>query len=112
MPNGLIIDLLPACLELEDPSLAANIIIDEIEVDNKAVLQWQKAFEIRHTEYRDDRFVGAINIPAKQNLRIFYPVRVVSPGDYLVPLPLSEDMYNPYIRGISDGSVLIQVTNP
>ncbi len=112
MPNGLIVDLLPACLELEDPNLAGSMVIDEIEVDKKTVVQWHKSFTTGHTEYRDDRFVAAINIPGHRDLRIFYPVRVVSPGDYLVPPPLAEDMYKPYIRGIGEGLSLIQVTNP
>ncbi len=56
--------------------------------------------------------VAAINIPGHRDLRIFYPVRVVSPGDYLVPPPLVEDMYKPYIKGTGDGLGLMQVTNP
>lgn len=111
-PNGLIVDLLPACLELEDPNLAGSMIIDDIKVDKKTVRQWHKEFNTHHTEYRDDRFVAALNIPAQINLRIFYPVRVVSLGDYLVPPPLAEDMYKPYIRGVGDGPALMQVRNP
>ncbi|CCK80679.1 alpha-2-macroglobulin family protein [Desulfobacula toluolica] len=112
MPNGLIVDLLPACLELEDPNLAGSMVIDEIQVDTKTVVQWHNAFDTRHTEYRDDRFVAALNIPAQDDLRIFYPVRIVSPGDYLVPPPLAEDMYKPYIRGIGSGPALMQVSRP
>ncbi len=112
IPNGLIVDLLPACLELEDPNLAGSMVIDEIKVDKKTVLQWHREFHTRHTEYRDDRFVAALNIPARRDLRIFYPVRVVTPGDYLVPPPIAEDMYRPYIRGIGNGPTLMQVTQP
>jgi len=112
MPNGLIVDLLPACLELEDPNLAGSMVIDEIKVDKKTVRQWHREFNTRHTEYRDDRFVAALNIPAQLDLRIFYPVRVVTPGDYLVPPPMAEDMYKPYIRGIGDDPTLMQVTHP
>jgi uncharacterized protein YfaS (alpha-2-macroglobulin family) len=31
---------------------------------------------------------------------VFYLVRAVTPGTYVVPAPLVEDMYRPAIRGI------------
>ncbi|MBU0969070.1 MAG: alpha-2-macroglobulin family protein, partial [Proteobacteria bacterium] len=112
MPNCLIVDLLPAGLELEDPNLSGSTMIDDIKVDKKTVAQWHQSFTIRHTEYRDDRFVAALDIPGKQPLRVFYPVRVVSPGSFLVPPPLVEDMVKPYIRAIGDVKPLITITNP
>ncbi len=112
MPNGLLVDLLPACLELEDPNLAGSVEIDSIVVDGKSIGQWQKTIDIRHTEYRDDRFAAAVNIPAKEAVRIFYPVRVVSPGEYLIPPPLAEDMYRPGIRAVGDCDPLMQVDLP
>jgi len=111
MPNGLIVDLLPAGLELEDPHLSGSTVIDVIKVDKKTVEQWHQAYEIRHTEYRDDRFVAAIDIHAKEHFRIFYPVRVVSPGSFLVPPPLVEDMYKPHIRGIGKVNPLMSIEN-
>ena len=112
IPNGLIVDLLPACLELEDPNLAGSMVIDNISVDKKNIRQWHRQLVFQHTEYRDDRFVAAVNIPGKKRYRIFYPVRVVSPGAYLIPPPLAEDMYRPYIRGIGDTEPLMQVIQP
>ncbi len=112
VPDGLLVDLLPACLELEDPSLAGSMVIDDIHVDEQPIAFWHKQLEIRHTEYRDDRFVAAVNIPENRSMRIFYPVRVVTPGDFLVPPPLAEDMYKPFIRGIGDTPPQIQVKNP
>ncbi|MFH2094013.1 MAG: alpha-2-macroglobulin [Pseudomonadota bacterium] len=112
MPNCLIADLLAAGLELEDPNLSGATIIDDIKVDNKTVAQWHSSLVIRHTEYRDDRFVAALDIQAKQTYRIFYPIRVVSPGSFLVPPPLVEDMVKPYIRAIGDVKPLITITNP
>ncbi len=112
MPNCLIADLLPAGFELEDPNLSGSTLIDEIKIDEKRVSQWHGQYKIRHTEYRDDRFAAALDIPAKQNLRIFYPVRLVSPGTFQVPPPLAEDMYRPYIRAIGDSPGLIIITRP
>jgi uncharacterized protein YfaS (alpha-2-macroglobulin family) len=111
-PDGLLVDLLPACLELEDPSLSGSMVIDDIRVDQQPIVFWHKQLDLRHTEYRDDRFVAAVNIPEKTRLRIFYPVRVVTPGEFLVPPPLAEDMYKPFIRGIGETPPLIRVQNP
>ncbi|THB81382.1 MAG: alpha-2-macroglobulin family protein [Desulfobacteraceae bacterium] len=112
MVNGLVVDLLPAGLALEDPNLAGSTLIDDILVDRQSILSWHQACEISHTEYRDDRFAAAVSIRARQRYRIFYPVRAVAPGEYLVPPPLMEDMYKPYIRGIGDSIPLIKVVNP
>ena len=111
-PDGLLVDLLPACLELEDPHLSGSMVIDDVRVDGQPIAAWHKQLDIRHTEYRDDRFAAAVNIPEKTPLRMFYPVRVVTPGEFLVPPPLAEDMYKPFIRGIGDTPPLIRVQNP
>jgi len=109
VPNALMVDLLPACLELEDPSLEGSSTIDDLMVDGKSVSKWHQGFTIRHTEYRDDRFVAAVDIDGGTLCRIFYPVRVVTPGEFLVPPPLIEDMYRPYIRGVGDAVPLMLV---
>ena len=51
-----------------------------------------------HTEYRDDRFVAAAALGAPMDL--FYLVRAVTPGRYVVPATFAEDMYRPEVRGI------------
>lgn len=112
LPDGLLVDLLPACLELEDPNLTGSMVIDDVRVDKRTIASWHKQLDIRHTEYRDDRFVAAVNIPKNRPLRIFYPVRVVSPGNFHVPPPLAEDMYKPFIRGIGETPSFISVINP
>lgn len=112
MPDCLIVDLLPAGLELEDPSLAGSMDIGKIEVNGKSVNQWHQLYDIRHTEYRDDRFVAALDIDISENYKLFYAVRVVSPGSFLIPPPLMEDMYRPHIRSIGDTKPLMTITNP
>ncbi len=111
IPNALVVDLLPACLELEDPSLEGSSNINDVMVDKRSIAKWHEDFVIRHTEYRDDRFVAALNIDGDVVCRLFYPVRMVTPGEFLVPPPLIEDMYRPYIRGIGDAVPLMPVSN-
>jgi uncharacterized protein YfaS (alpha-2-macroglobulin family) len=112
MPHCLVVDMLPAGIELEDPNLSGSTLIDDILVNKRSISQWHKTVTTRHTEYRDDRFMVALDLRGKQMVRIFYPVRVVSPGNFLVPPPLVEDMYRPQIRGVGDSPGRMKVTAP
>ncbi len=109
MPHCLVVDLLPAGMELEDPHLSGSTVTDGIMVDGKSVAEWHNAHDTRHTEYRDDRFVAALNIRANLENRRFYAVRLVSPGRFHVPPPLVEDMYKPWIRGIGSGGDILEI---
>lgn len=111
LSNALVVDLLPAGLELEDPSLAGSSVIDDVVVDGKSIATWHESLSLRHNAYRDDRFVAAVHMEKETTYRLFYPVRVVTPGEFLVPPPLIEDMYRPYIRGIGDAVPLMPVMN-
>lgn len=112
MVNGLIVDLLPAGLALEDPSLAGSTQIDDILVDKTPVSGWHSQYRTAHTEYRDDRFAAAVSLQPRKRYRIFYAVRAVTPGEYRVPPPLIEDMYRPYIRGIGEAIPAMTVVSP
>ncbi len=100
IPNGLVTDLLPGGLEVENLNLGgaqqwAGVVIDGIDLDQHAA-----AADVVHEEYRDDRYAAALNLSRGDNARVFYLVRAVTPGTYTVPPPLVEDMYRPAIRGI------------
>ena len=58
------------------------------------------AAEARHEEYRDDRYIAALKLDRGSTARVFYLVRAVTPGTYIVPPPLVEDMYRPDLRGV------------
>ena len=49
-------------------------------------------------EARDDRFVAALDV-RKQRFTLAYVVRAVTPGQYLVPGGVVEDMYRPGVVG-------------
>jgi uncharacterized protein YfaS (alpha-2-macroglobulin family) len=100
MPDALLIDLLPAGLEIENFNLGdgkqwADVVVDGIEISDRG-----SAAEVMHEEYRDDRFVAALKLNAGQPARVFYLVRAVTPGTYTVPPSLVEDMYRPQLRGV------------
>ncbi len=112
MPHCLVVDMLPAGIELEDPTLSGSTFIDDILVDERSISQWQKTYATQHIEYRDDRFMAALDIRGKQRVKIFYSARVVSPGTFLMPPPLVEDMYRPHIRGVGVTPARMKVTAP
>ncbi|WP_144392428.1 alpha-2-macroglobulin family protein [Pleionea sediminis] len=100
IPDGLIVDLLPAGWELENQNLESAVKMDTLKIDNKEVAQWMAQSEIKHQEYRDDRFVAAVDIQANRTTTVFYLARAVTPGIYNIPPTLVEDMYRPYLRAI------------
>ncbi|MCG8616564.1 MAG: alpha-2-macroglobulin family protein, partial [Desulfobacterales bacterium] len=110
MPHALVVDMLPAGLELEDPNVSGAFLIDDVMVDKKRIGDWHQNYETAHTEYRDDRFVAALDINRRQTCRIFYGVRVVSPGRFKVPSPMVEDMYRPYVRGVGKTLEVMEVS--
>ena len=86
----LLVDLLPAGLEIDNPNLVDGGAIDG--------LSWlKKDIDPAHTEYRDDRFVAAFDRDSSQPafFSVAYVVRAVAPGHYVLPPATVEDMYRP-----------------
>ncbi|MBV8034531.1 alpha-2-macroglobulin [Roseateles sp.] len=96
--DGLVVDRIPAGFEIENLNLSQGPQAGEFTVDGVNVAQANANDRIVHTEYRDDRFVAAAQLG--QPLDLFYLVRAVTPGRYVVPATFAEDMYRPEIRGI------------
>jgi alpha-2-macroglobulin len=86
----LVVDRLPAGLEIDNPAL-----VDGGSVEAFAWLT--KDVEPTHTEYRDDRFVAAFDRAEGQSafITMAYIVRAVAPGHYVYPPATAEDMYDP-----------------
>ena len=104
MPDALLTDLLPAGLEIENFNLGdgkqwAGVVVDGIEISERS-----SAADVKHEEFRDDRYIAALKLGANQTARVFYLVRAVTPGTYTVPPSLVEDMYRPELRGVGKAS--------
>ena len=83
--NFLLVDRLPAGLEIENPTLVAT--------GNTGSLSWLADLtDATYTEFRDDRFVAAFT---DQSAKLAYIVRAVAPGQYTLPGASVEDMYRP-----------------
>jgi uncharacterized protein YfaS (alpha-2-macroglobulin family) len=86
----LLVDRLPAGLEIDNPNLVDGGAID--------AFSWlKKDVDASHTEYRDDRFVAAFDRESNQSafFQVAYVVRAVAPGKYVEPPATVEDMYRP-----------------
>ena len=113
MPDALLVDLLPGGLEIENFNLTdaqqwADVVVDGITLSDRS-----SAADVVHEEFRDDRYVAALKLGKGQNAQVFYLVRAVSPGTFIVPPPQVSDMYKPEQRGIGRSvPATIQVVQP
>ncbi len=81
-------DPLPAGFEIDNPNL--------IRAGDIGALDWLETVEdTRMTEFRQDRFLAAVDWRSKSVLRLAYIVRAVSPGTFRHPAAVVEDMYRP-----------------
>ncbi|WP_425050963.1 alpha-2-macroglobulin family protein [Psychromarinibacter sp. S121] len=88
-------DPLPAGFEIDNPNLMRG--------GDVQALNWLDLEEdVRTAEFRQDRFVAAIDWFTDEPFRLGYIVRAVSPGDYHHPAASVEDMYRPEYRAHSD----------
>ncbi len=86
----IVADYLPAGFEIDNPRLVSS--------GQTGTLAWiADAVEPVNTEFRDDRFTAAFD--RKQDdgpvFTVAYVVRAVSPGKYVLPQAIVEDMYRP-----------------
>jgi uncharacterized protein YfaS (alpha-2-macroglobulin family) len=108
-PGGriLLVDRLPAGLEIENPRL--------VDAGDVKTLGWLKTtLKPNHLDFRDDRFVAAFDFFGSSNARrghsgdgedgnaepvssasVAYLVRAVTPGSFVHPAATVEDMYRP-----------------
>ncbi len=99
MPDALVTDLLPAGLEAENLNLGDAAQWEGVAIDGVQLSSRMEEASLLHEEYRDDRYVAAIALRGGGRARLYYLVRAVTPGTYVVPPPQVEDMYQPLLRG-------------
>ncbi|WP_417809610.1 MG2 domain-containing protein [Thioclava sp.] len=96
-------DPLPAGFEIDNPNLMASG-----DVGGFDWLDSASAMEVAHSEFRQDRFLTAIDRYNNKPFKLAYIVRAISPGTFHHPAASVEDMYRPDIRAHGDtGTVTI-----
>ncbi len=83
-------DPLPAGFEIDNPSLIRSGDIGE--------LAWLETADVQTAEFRQERFIAAVDWRSRDAFRLAYIIRAVSPGDYHHPAASVEDMYRPQFR--------------
>lgn len=113
VPDALVVDLLPAGLELENQNLAQSAA--SLADAGSQVGDWLRAMQagrVRHQEYRGDRYVAAVDVDAYDTTHLLYLARAVTPGHYRVPLPQVESMYRPSWQALGSAPERMVVRAP
>lgn len=103
VPDALVVDMLPAGLELENQNLAQSA--GSLDNASSAVKQWRDSMQnasVVHQEYRDDRYVAALKLDSYGTTHLLYLARAVTPGSYRIPPPQVESMYRPNLQAVGD----------
>ena len=93
-------DPLPAGFEIDNPNLMTG--------SNDALAALGLETEVAHSEFRQDRFLTALDRHDNATFRLAYTVRAISPGTFHHPAAAVEDMYRPDLTGRTDtGTITI-----
>jgi uncharacterized protein YfaS (alpha-2-macroglobulin family) len=104
--QALLVDLLPAGLEVENARLADTRTTED--------LPWlPELTPTLYTEFLDDRFVAAFELGwDRRSVAVAYLVRAVTPGTYRLPAAQIEDMYLPQYRARTAAGVMTVSAGP
>ncbi|MEG0006814.1 MAG: alpha-2-macroglobulin [Aeromonas sp.] len=100
VPDALLVEMLPAGFELENPALGNSIKLEELKIEGKPAWQSDWNDYLKHQEFRDDRYTAALDLSEGGNQQLVYLMRAVTPGHYQVPPTQVEDMYRPELRAV------------
>ncbi|MBL9051746.1 MAG: alpha-2-macroglobulin family protein [Tabrizicola sp.] len=88
-------DPLPAGFEIDNPNL--------MSAGSTSELSWLDTLQdVQHSEFRQDRFLTAVDWSSDQPFKLAYVVRAVSPGTFHHAAASVEDMYRPDFRARSE----------
>lgn len=102
VPDALLVEMVPAGFELENPALGNSIKLEELSIEGKPAWQSEWNDYLKHQEFRDDRYTAALDLSAGSNQQLVYLMRAVTPGRYQVPPTQVEDMYRPELRAVGE----------
>ncbi len=115
--DALIVDYLPAGLELENQNLSNSSVHLSSIPSIASLLKDDDVSQLKYQEFRDDRYVAAVNIQndigqKKYHKRVAYLVRAVTTGNYMIPHPYVESMYRPDRFAIGQSPSLMTISVP
>lgn len=111
--DALLVDFLPAGLELENQNLAnSSASLNNAASSIKGSLKSMQEARIEHQEFRDDRYVLQLDLGynySNLSTDIVYLARAVTPGEYLIPQAVVESMYRPNWQASSNAPGVLVV---
>ncbi|MVG13034.1 alpha-2-macroglobulin family protein [Aeromonas jandaei] len=102
VPDALLVEMVPAGFELENPALGNSIKLEELSIEGKPAWQSEWNDYLKHQEFRDDRYTAALDLSEGSNQQLVYLMRAVTAGRYQVPPTQVEDMYRPELRAVGE----------
>ncbi|MFM4872442.1 alpha-2-macroglobulin [Aeromonas veronii] len=102
VPDALLVEMVPAGFELENPALGNSIKLEDLSIEGKPAWQSEWNDYLKHQEFRDDRYTAALDLSEGSNQQLVYLMRAVTPGRYQVPPTQVEDMYRPELRAVGE----------
>ncbi|SHI86232.1 alpha-2-macroglobulin family protein [Wenxinia saemankumensis] len=95
----MVADPLPGGFEIDNPNLLRG--------GDLSGLAWLETVTPETAEFRQDRFLAAVDWRGESSFRLAYIVRAVTPGSYHHPAPSVEDMYRPEHRAVGEAGRLV-----
>lgn len=103
-------DLLPAGFEIETILKPTD---GALKDGNNGAYEWVgNISKFQVTEARDDRFIASLETYRKDSYIAAYIVRAVTPGDFVMPGAVLEDMYRPADRAITETKRITIAADP
>jgi uncharacterized protein YfaS (alpha-2-macroglobulin family) len=97
LDNVIIADLLPAGFEIENPRL-----------ESRAGIPWIKSeFKPDYMDIRDDRMLLFVSLPLQKQKKLYYALRAVTVGEFVLPPVSAEAMYDPAKSSVANSGSLI-----
>jgi uncharacterized protein YfaS (alpha-2-macroglobulin family) len=96
LENVVVNDLLPACLEIENPRLETTGKLNWIPRDN---------YELDYMDIRDDRLLLYLSLYNGRKFQFYYSARVVAAGEFTIPPVAAECMYDPTIASAASSGI-------
>lgn len=85
LENVVVVDMVPAGFEIENPRL-----------ESRADIPWIKSDEFKpdYVDIRDDRLIFFGNFPRQRERKFYYALRAVTQGEFILPPVAAEAMYD------------------
>lgn len=109
--DAMVVDLLPAAFEIEKVDLKQIERLESlvVEGDGRTVLELMGNNKPRMEKLQADRYSAALPLVAKNRHHLFYIVRVIAEGEFVVPPPHVEDLYRPELNGTGASPGILRV---